>query len=58
MRATWLLTHVEAGTPVHILVKAAGLKGADVLRRILPHVSPVSEDTAVRALRAVNGGVR
>ncbi len=58
MRATWLLTHVEAGTPVHILVKAAGLKGADVLRRILPHVGPVNEDTAVRALRAANGGVR
>lgn len=58
MRATWLLTHVEAATPVHVLIDAAGLTGADALRRILPHVRPVSEDTAVRVLRAANGGVR
>jgi hypothetical protein len=51
MRASWLLAHVEAGTPVHVLIDAAGVSSSDVLRRVLPFAAPVAEDDYVRALR-------
>lgn len=38
MRATWLVHHLEAGTPVKALLRIAGLKSAEALDRVLPFV--------------------
>ncbi len=51
MRASWLLAHVEAGTPIHVLIDAAGVSSPDVLRRVLPFAAPVAADDYVKALR-------
>lgn len=39
MRATWLVQHLEAGTPVKTLLRIAGLKSAEALDRVLPFVT-------------------
>ena len=39
MRATWLVGHLEAGTPLKTLLRVAGLQSAEALDRILPFVS-------------------
>jgi integrase len=38
MRATWLVRHLEAGTPLKTLLRVAGLQSAEALDRILPFV--------------------
>ncbi|WP_412148578.1 hypothetical protein [Curtobacterium flaccumfaciens] len=38
MRATWLVHHLEVGTPVKTLLRIAGLKSAEALDRVLPFV--------------------
>jgi integrase len=39
MRATWLVRHLEAGTPVKTLLRIAGLRSAEALDRVLPFVN-------------------
>lgn len=38
MRATWLVGHLEAGTPLKALLRIAGLQSAEALDRVLPFV--------------------
>ncbi|PYY39696.1 hypothetical protein DEJ32_07900 [Curtobacterium sp. MCPF17_046] len=38
MRATWLVSHLEAGTPLKTLLRIAGLQSAEALDRVLPFV--------------------
>jgi len=38
MRATWLVRHLETGTPLKTLLRIAGLKSAEALDRVLPFV--------------------
>lgn len=51
MRATWLLRHVDAGTPLNNLLQAAGLTSSDFLRRVLPFALHLDGNRAVNALR-------
>lgn len=51
MRATWMLAHVDAGTPLPDFLDAAGLKSPDVLRRLLPFASRTPKNARTRALR-------
>lgn len=48
MRATWLLTHVDASTNIFALMAAAGLNAPDFLRRLASFASftPASEQAA------------
>lgn len=39
MRATWLIHHLEAGTPLKTLLRIAGLQSAEALDRVLPFVA-------------------
>lgn len=39
MRATWLVTHLECGTPLKTLLRTAGLRSAEALDRVLPYVA-------------------
>lgn len=39
MRSTWLVHHLEAATPLKVLLRIAGLQSAEALDRILPFVS-------------------
>jgi integrase len=48
MRATWLVTHLSAGSPVKALVRAAGLDSLESLTRYLRYV-PDADVAAVRA---------
>lgn len=51
MRATWLVTHLTAGTPVKALVQAAGLESLEPLTRFLCFVPAVDPDAYRLALR-------
>lgn len=48
MRATWIIAHLNAGTPVRALLRIAGLSSAEALDSFLPHVS---EQQSVESLR-------
>jgi hypothetical protein len=51
MRVTWLLAHLDAGTPLLNLMDAAGLEDPSFLRRLLPFASRLNGAAHVRALR-------
>lgn len=51
MRATWLLAHMDYGTPVPNLLEAAGLESPDVLRRLLPFATRLGGAERAAALR-------
>jgi integrase len=51
MRATWIVRHLNAGTPLSVLVAAAGLESLDALARFERFATPVPPDRAERALR-------
>ena len=51
LRSTWLLRHLEAGTRLPELCRAAGLESATVLSDLLPLVCPLDDDRARSLLR-------
>jgi integrase len=51
LRATWIVRHIEARTPLTALIDAAGVKGFDALARYLKYVRGPSADDASRLLR-------
>ena len=50
-RNTWLINHLAAGTPLPVLMPAAGLLTAQHLQDLLPHVPAPDPTLAVQALR-------
>jgi hypothetical protein len=55
MRTTWLVHHLNAGTPAVILVAAAGMKSLAALDRFMPYADTPSPESAARALRGDHG---
>jgi len=53
LRTTWLVTHLNAGTNMKVLVAAAGLQSIQSLRDLLQYMDPVDESSATAALRVV-----
>jgi integrase len=51
MHATWIVTHLEIGTPLLLLLRAAGLRDPEALGRLLPFVREVDEAIGHKALR-------
>lgn len=51
LRDTWIIEHLAAGTPLPVLVTAAGLDGLSSLDRLLPHLPVVGAERAERHLR-------
>ncbi|TYP87133.1 hypothetical protein [Blastococcus xanthinilyticus] len=51
LRNTWLIEHLAAGTPLNVLLPAAGLTTAAHLMDLLPHVPAAVPAVAVQALR-------
>jgi integrase len=51
MHATWIVTHLEMGTPMVPLLRAAGLKDPEPLGRFLPFVRDVGGSDARELLR-------
>jgi hypothetical protein len=51
LRNTWIVEHLAAGTPLPVLVAAAGLDGLSSLDRLLPHLPVVGAERAERHLR-------
>ena len=54
LRATWLVTHLVAGTRLPELCRAAGLQGVTVLSDLLEHVKPLDDEVARRMLRGAS----
>lgn len=54
MRATWLVTHMSAGTPPRHLLEAAGVDSLESLTRYLQFTSVVAPSDVRRALRHAN----
>ena len=53
MRATWLVHHLTVGTPLPLLMEAAGLQSAEALDRLLPFVAQRSVGDGQRLLRGL-----
>jgi integrase len=51
MRATWIVRHLEARTPLSVLIRAAGLESLDALARFEHFAPPVDAEAADRFLR-------
>lgn len=51
MRATWLVEHMSTGTPVAVLLEAAGLQSLDALARYMRFVAPITAASARIQLR-------
>jgi integrase len=51
MHATWIVGHLERGTPLVPLLAAAGLRGPEALGRFLPFVRDIGEDDDRERLR-------
>lgn len=51
MRATWIVCHLNARTPLNVLSEAAGLESIDALARFQPFIRPIPDDDARRLLR-------
>ncbi|MDN4598030.1 hypothetical protein [Leifsonia virtsii] len=52
LRATWLVTHMSASTPMVELVRAAGVDSLEALTRYLPFVAARQEADALKLLRS------
>ena len=46
LRSTWLAAHLEAGTQLPVLLRAAGMRTFGSLGDLLGHVRPLAEDAA------------
>lgn len=51
LRDTWLVEHLTVGTPLTVIVAAAGLDGLGALDRLLPYLPVSSPEAAERQLR-------
>lgn len=58
MHATWIVQHLEAGTPVVLLLRAAGLSSPEALDRFLPFVRPSPETLFRSSLRDAAAAAR
>lgn len=56
LRVTWLVAHLEAGTPLAALLPASGMTSTDSLRRAMSYVRPMSADLTLTALRMTGRG--
>jgi hypothetical protein len=54
LRSTWIVEHLWAGTPLPVLVEAAGLVSTATLTRLLPYVPSHDAATAARILRGAD----
>lgn len=56
LRMTWLVAHLEAGTPLAALLPASGMTSTDSLRRAMSFVRPIPADRSYEALRMMGAG--
>jgi len=51
LRSTWLVTHLNLGTPLSVLLPAAGLQSSRTLDDLLEFTDPISSDVHASWLR-------
>lgn len=51
MRTTWLVTHLDARTPLNALLPAAGVAYASFVSRLVPHMRHLTPEEELAALR-------
>lgn len=51
LRSTWLVSLIEAGLPLHVIVTAGGLTSLHALSRLMPYVQRVAPGEAAQLLR-------
>jgi hypothetical protein len=54
LRSTWIVCHLEAATPVTLLMRAAGIESLEALTRYTRFVSPVHSDRGRQLLRGAS----
>lgn len=52
MRTTWVITHLERGTPVRSLMRAAGVESLEAFTRYVEFLAPPTEEKYRHALHA------
>lgn len=55
MRATWLVAHLNAGTPLPDLMEAAGIDSLAKFERFIPHLNRLPESERSSHMRSVRG---
>ena len=50
-RATWIVELVDAGSPITVLVAAAGVESLHALSRFMPYFATLNPDAAAAWLR-------
>jgi hypothetical protein len=58
MRVTWIVTHLQAGSPLKPLLMAAGLDSLEALTRYLAYVPDIDLDAVRSEFRMVDRGQR
>lgn len=58
LRTTWIVTHLQAGTPIPTLMRAAGISSCETLDKYLPHLCPVMPEDERALLRLADGAHR
>lgn len=56
LRVTWLVTHLDAGTPLAALLPASGMTSTDSLRRAMKYVRALDLQQRMAALRLKESG--
>jgi hypothetical protein len=56
MRATWIVHHLNANTPLTVLTTAAGLESLDALARFERFARRLDDERANRLLRYAEAG--
>lgn len=51
LRATWLVSLIDAGLPLTVIIAAAGVKSLHGISRLMPHVTRVNASDAAELLR-------
>lgn len=53
-RATWVLDHVNRGTPITVIRDTLGVSGLAAVERVLPFAADIADDTRARLLRGMS----
>lgn len=51
LRSTWIVRLIEAGVPLHVILRGAGLSSVQTIVRLLPLLADVEDDDVARFLR-------
>lgn len=57
LRNTWIVNHLNAGTPINLLAALAGLKTPDAFRRLMPYMQTLDPKRSLELARLTGGAM-